>query len=140
MQLPIKIIIIVAIAVMALAALSAFFFQSSGSSLTRTQAERIFNTQCTTYGQRQCDWSVTYEPQFQNYLDACRVLHGQEREAFSCLYVLCSACKETTNLRCSGLCNICNGHESASVERQTCCSRFSSECSGSDVDCSSACS
>ena len=134
MQLPIKIIIIIIIAVMVLVSLILFFFQSSGSSLTRAQAERIFNTQCTTYSQRQCDWSVTYEPGFQNYLESCRVLYGQEREAFSCLYVLCQSCKQTTDIRCSGLCNICNGHESASVERQTCCSRFSAECTQFQCD------
>ena len=128
MQLPIKIIIIIAVAVMVLVALVAFFFQSSGSSFTRAEAERVFNTMCTTYSQRQCDWSVTYEQEFSTYLDACRTLYGPEREAFSCLYVLCQSCKETTDLRCSGLCNICNGHEFASVERTTCCSRFSAEC------------
>lgn len=134
MQLPVKIIIIIVLAVMVLVALSAFFFQSSGSSLTHAQAERIFNTQCTTYTQRQCDWSATYEPGFQQYLDACRVLYGEEREAFSCLYVLCQGCKETTDLRCSGLCHICSGHEAASVERQTCCSRYSVECAQSQCD------
>ncbi len=139
MQIPIKVIIVIAIAVLALTSLSLFFFQSSGTSVTRTQAERIFNTKCAVYSQQDCPWSVTYSADFQEYLDACRVLYGPEREAFSCIYMLCPRCKETSNLRCSGLCNICSGHEYASVERQTCCSRFGAECTGSGVDCVQAC-
>lgn len=134
MQLPIKVIIIIAIAVMVLVALIALFLQSSGGSLTRAEAERIFNTMCTTYNQRQCEWPVTYEAEFANYLNACRTLYGQEREAFSCLYALCQGCKETNDLRCSGLCYICSGHESASVDRQVCCSRFSAECTQFQCD------
>ncbi len=128
--MPIKVIVVAAILILVLVALSSLLLSSSGQSLTKAEAERIFNTQCLAYNQRGCDWPVTYEPEFQRYLSACRVLYGSEREAYSCLYSLCSRCFETHNLRCSGLCNICNGHDYASVERQECCSRFNAECEG----------
>lgn|SRR3989338_7053718 len=139
MQLPLKIIIVVAIAVLAVVVLSSLFLQSSGSSLTKTEAERIFNTQCLTYSQRACSWEVTHEPEFVNYMSACRILHGSYREAYSCLYSLCGLCFESSDIRCGGLCNICSGHDASGVERETCCSRYKGECSGSSVDCSTAC-
>lgn len=139
MELPLKAIVIVAIVVLVFVTLSMFFLRSSGESLTKTEAERIFSTQCLTYGQRGCEWSVTYEPEFQSYLKACRVLHGSYRESFSCLYSLCSRCFESADLKCSGLCKICNGHEYSGVNRQECCSKYQSECSASSVNCERAC-
>ncbi len=139
MQLPLKIIIVVAIVVLALVSLSSFFLQSSGSSLSKTDAERIFNTDCVTYSQRACSWEVTHESEFENYLKACRTLYGAYREAYSCLYSLCNRCFESVDIRCSGLCKICNGHDAASVDRETCCLRYKTECGGSSVDCSSSC-
>ena len=135
MELPIKLIVIIAVVAMVLVVLSTLFLQSSGQSLSKAEAERIFNTQCINYGQRGCQWSVTYEPSFADYLKACRVLHGDQREAYSCLYSLCDRCFETTDLKCSGLCNICNGHDYASVARGECCSAYASQCQGSSVNC-----
>ena len=139
MELPFKVIIVLAIVVLVLVTLMAFFLQSSGSSLSKAEAERIFNADCVAYAQRACNWEVTHEPEFANYLNACRVLYGSYREAYSCLYSLCSRCFESMDLKCSGLCKICNGHNYASVDRGTCCLRYSSECSSSSVDCSAAC-
>ncbi|HIG97292.1 MAG TPA: hypothetical protein HA230_03025 [Candidatus Aenigmarchaeota archaeon] len=139
MQLPIKAIVVMVILVIVLVALSSFLLQSSGGSISGVEAERIFNTKCLAYGKLNCDWKVTYEPDFPDYVKACRILYGQWREAFSCLYTLCNQCYETADLKCSGLCNICKGHENAGVDRQTCCLRYQTECSGSAVDCSKAC-
>lgn len=139
MQLPLKVIVAVAILVTVLIAVSLLLLQSSGASLTRADAEKIFNAQCLAYSQRDCDWTVTYEPAFNRYLEACRVLHGSYREAYSCLYSLCTNCFESRDLRCSGLCKICSGHDYASVEKETCCLRYKTECTGSTVDCSKAC-
>ena len=136
-MLPIKIIVIVALVVLVLVMVSTFFFQSSGSSISKAEAERIFNSDCLTYGQRQCDWEVTHEPEFNNYMKACRVLYGEYREAYSCLYSLCNRCFETNDLKCAGLCKVCSGHDSASVDKETCCLRFKTECGGSAVDCGS---
>lgn len=139
MQLPLKVIVVIAILVIVLLMLSTFFLGSTGESMTRAEAERIFSADCVTYSQRNCDWEVTREPEFQNYLKACRVLYGNYREAYSCLYTLCTRCFETLDLKCSGLCNICNGHDYASVDRETCCARYKGECSSSSFDCSTAC-
>ena len=135
MQLPIKLIVVIAIVAMVLVVLSSLFLSSSGQSLTKAEAERIFNTQCITYGQRSCNWQVTYEADFQNYLKACRTIYGEQREAFSCLYSLCDRCFESSDLKCSGLCNICNGHDYASIARGECCSRYQGECASSSVNC-----
>lgn len=139
MQLPIKLIVIVAILTLVLVTLSAFFLQSTGSSLSKTEAERIFSTDCLTYSQRGCDWQVTHEPEFGNYMKACRILYGSYREAYSCLYSMCSRCFESSDLKCSGLCKVCNGHDAASVDRETCCLRYKTECGSSSVDCSASC-
>ena len=139
MQLPIKIIVIVALLALVLVVLSSFFLKSSGESLSKAEAERIFNTDCLTYSQRGCDWQVTHEPEFANYLRACRVLYGAYREAYSCLNSLCTRCFESTDLKCSGLCKVCNGHDYASVDREACCLKYDTECIGSNVDCSGAC-
>lgn len=139
MELPLKAVIVVVILALVLVSVSLFFLQSSGQSLTKAEAERIFSTQCLTYGQRACEWAVTYEPQFQEYLKACRVLYGSYRESFSCLYSLCSRCFESADLKCSGLCHLCNGHEYSGVSRQECCSRYANECSASSVKCERAC-
>ena len=139
MQLPTKIIVIVALVVLTLVMISTFFFRSSGISISKAEAERIFNSDCLTYAQRSCDWEVTHEPEFNNYLKACRTLYGEYREAYSCLYSLCSRCFETTDLKCGGLCKVCNGHDASGVDRETCCLNYNTECGGSSVDCSSAC-
>src|SRR5687768_17384322 len=131
MDLPVKTIAIVVILALVLVVLVTFLFQSSGTSLNKADAERIFSSQCQTYVQRGCSWDVTYESGFDNYLSACRTLYGEERESYSCLYTLCKGCFETNDLRCSSLCNICNGHEDASVDRKTCCTRFNAQCGSS---------
>lgn len=139
MQLPIKAIVVVAVLALVLVTLSSFLLQSSGGSISDADARRVFDTKCLAYGKLNCDWTITYEADFTDYMKACRRLYGQWREAFSCLYTLCDRCFQTADLKCSGLCNICNGHDYASVDRGTCCLRYQTECSGSAVDCSKAC-
>jgi hypothetical protein len=136
MEIPTNAIIIIVIAAIALAVIMAFLFQSSGGSMDRAQAERVFGTQCVAYAQQACDWSITYRPDFAEYMKACRTLYGEYRDSYSCMYTLCNSCYETDDLKCAGLCNICNGHEAASVDRQSCCSRFEAQCKGTTVDCS----
>lgn len=139
MEIPLKAVVVAAILILVFVSLSTFFLQSSGQSLTKAEAERIFSTSCLTYGQRSCEWRVTYEPEFQNYLKACRVLHGSYRESFSCLYSLCGRCFESADLRCSGLCYTCSGNQYSGVSREECCSSYLGECAGSAVKCDRAC-
>lgn len=135
MELPLKAIVIIAVLVLVLVSLSFFVFNSSGESISRAEAERIFNTNCLAYSQRNCDWSATKEPGFENFLKACRVLYGPEREAFSCMYTYCTRCYETADLKCASTCNICSGHTSAAIDTKTCCAKYQAECSGSKFNC-----
>lgn len=139
MELPLKVIVVAAILILVLVVVSSFFLQSTGESMTKAEAERVFSSRCLTYGQRSCEWAVAYEPEFQDYLKACRILYGSYRESFSCLYSLCSRCFESADLKCSGLCYVCNGHEYSGVSREECCSKYRSECAGSAVKCDRAC-
>lgn len=139
MELPTKVIIIVAIVVLTLVAITTFFLQSTGETLSRADAERVFATQCQIYSQQACSWDVTYRPEFQQYMRACRTLYGTHRDSYSCLYTLCQKCFETADVKCAGLCKICEGHEAASVDRKTCCSRYASGCRGTTVDCTATC-
>jgi hypothetical protein len=134
MEMPMKLIVLLIIAVAVLSALMFFFMQSSGASMSKADAERTFSTMCLTYSQQGCEWAVTYEPAFEKYLSACRALYGQERDSYSCLYVLCERCFETADVKCGGLCHICEGHAAASIDRQTCCQRFSAQCRDQQCD------
>lgn len=136
MEMPSNTVVIVLILALVLAALGAFLLQSSSTSFSQSDAQRIFASQCQNYVQQGCEWDVTYRNDFSNYLNACKSLFGQERDSYSCLYTLCKGCFQTSDLKCAGLCSICNGHEQASVDRKTCCSRFSLQCGSSGVDCS----
>ena len=135
MEMPLKIIVIAALAVIILAALMTFFLRSSGGAMNDADAHRVFDTQCAAYKQQACSWDVTYGADFSAYLAACRHIYGQERDSYSCLYTLCQQCYETDNLKCAGLCNICNGHESASVDRVSCCNTYKAQCSDSCSAC-----
>ncbi len=139
MDLPIKTIVILAIVVLVLVTLSMFFTSSTGGSLSRAEAERIFNTKCVAYVQQGCDWSVTKTSEFADYMRACRVLYGDYREAYSCLYSFCQGCFESYDLRCANLCHTCAGHEAAGIDRTSCCTRYSAQCAGSSFDCSETC-
>ena len=134
MELPIKTITIVVILALLLVIVTTFLFQSSGTSLTKAEAERIFSAQCQSYVQQGCEWDSTYAPDFSKYLNACRTLYGQERDSYSCLYTLCKGCFETNDIKCAGLCSICNGHQDVSIDRKTCCARFNAQC-GTSLDC-----
>ncbi len=139
MNLPIKVIVIVAVVVMVLVTLSMFFMTSTGGSLSKVEAERIFNTHCVAYVQQECDWDVTRQPEFSDYMRACKILYGDYREAYSCLYTFCQGCFETRDLRCANLCHVCSGHDALGIERNACCSRYTAQCANSDFDCSNTC-
>ena len=133
--MPMKVIVIAAVAVIVLSVLLTFFLRSTGGAMSDADAQRVFNTQCAAYKQQGCSWDVTYSDGFSAYLGACRQIYGEQRDSYSCLYSLCQQCYETNDLKCAGLCNICSGHEAASVARATCCSAYSAQCSTSDLNC-----
>jgi len=132
MELPMKMIVVVIVIVLVLVVLSTFLLGQTGVQITKAEAERIFNAQCQIYSQRNCEWDVTRNPEFPKYVEACRVLYGPERDSFSCLYVLCNACKDTQNfqIKCAGICNACKGNQQIGISTETCCSEFTGQCTG----------
>ena len=141
MNLPLKTIVIIVIVALVLVIISIFFLGSSGESVTRAQAENTFNTMCASYSQRDCEWKVTYEDGFQNYLAACRFLYGNHKDSYSCIHIHCALCNEATEpqLKCASLCNICAGHDAVGIEREACCTRYNAQCFDSGFDCTETC-
>ncbi len=131
-ELPMKIIVIVVIIVLVLIVLSTFLLGQTSGQISKAEAERIFSSQCQIYSQSDCEWDVTRNSDFPRYVEACRVLYGPERDSFSCLYVLCTACKDTQNfqIKCAGICNACKGNDEIGISTETCCSEFTSQCTG----------
>ncbi|MBI4162508.1 MAG: hypothetical protein HY513_02400 [Candidatus Aenigmarchaeota archaeon] len=131
-ELPMKIIVIVVIVVLVLVILSTFLLGQAGSQISKADAERIFASQCQVYSQNNCEWAVTRNSDFNKYVEACRVLYGPERDSFSCLYVLCNACKDTQNsqIKCAGICNACKGNDETGINTEPCCAEFTAQCTG----------
>jgi type II secretory pathway pseudopilin PulG len=132
MQLPLKLIVVVVIVVLILLVVSSFLISQSSQQLTQAEANRIFNTQCQQYASSGCEWDVTRGADFPQYLNACETLYGQERDSFSCLYSLCQACKEIeiNQVKCAGMCNICEASDGIGIDPETCCSEFTAQCNG----------
>jgi len=123
-------IVILILALLVLGAVMYFIFSQAAGGMTQAEANRIFYGKCQEYKSRNCDWSVTYDKDFDKFVDACRFLFGAQRDAFSCLYSMCQDCKELelSDIKCAGMCKICEGHDYASIKFRDCCSRFKSEC------------
>lgn len=125
-------VVVVAVVALVLIVLSSFFVLQTGPQVTKAEANRIFASWCQNYAERECPWSVTREEGFDEYLEACRVLHGKEREATSCLYSFCAGCKEISlkDLHCDGLCNVCKANAAAGVGTEVCLAQYDSQCEG----------
>lgn len=128
-----KAIIVLTIVVLVLVIVASFFVLQTGPQVSRADANRVFAAQCQNYAQRGCSWDVTHEPQFSAYLDACRAVHGAEREASTCLYALCDGCKQfaLSQARCDGLCNLCKGNAAAGIDATSCVAQYEAQCAGS---------
>ncbi|HLD85800.1 MAG TPA: hypothetical protein VI968_04545 [archaeon] len=131
-SLPIKVIVVVILVVLILSVLAAFFLLQSGQQVSEADAQRIFNAECQDYAAQSCSWDVTRSPSFGAYLQACKRLYGQEREAFSCLYAMCQPCKEfnVPQTKCAGLCKACQANADIGISVTSCCSEFTSQCTG----------
>ena len=129
-SLPIKIVVIVIMAILILSVIAAFFILQSGQQISEADAQRVFNANCQNYAKQSCSWDVTRDPSFSIYLQACKPLYGQEREAFSCLYAMCQPCKEfnVPQTKCAGLCKACQANSDIGISSTACCSEFSSQC------------
>ena len=140
MELSVRTIVVATIVVVVLVTLSFFINIESSEQITRSNANQVFNSLCQSYKNMQCDWAVTREDKFNDFMQACRVLYGNEREAYSCLYTYCQACKtdESADLKCASACEQCRADSSISV-RSTCCQQFAASCANSVVKCQDAC-
>lgn len=136
-MLAVKTIVLMTITILVLVVLAYFITIQAGSQTSTADANRVFSTKCQEYRSKDCSWAVTAEADFNDFMNACRFLYGNEREAFSCLYVFCPACKDesigTANLenglRCASICNQCAGDSDLNL-RTTCCQQLASQCTG----------
>lgn len=131
MELSFKTMIVSALAVLVLISFIFFFSSQSGEQLTQAQANRIFYDLCSDYRESNCDWTVTYEERYSDYMNACRVLFQQEAGRYSCLYRFC--CEQTKNVLCSGLCHACEANDEIKTSTAVCCTRYRAECG--DIEC-----
>ncbi len=146
MELSIKTVITITLIIMVLVILSFFITSQSSAQVARSDVNRVFSTKCQEYNLKECDWTVTKEKDFEEFLSACRSLYGSESESYSCLYLRCPACSKAeinkgqfdTQLRCASLCEQCEGDEKLGV-KSTCCQQFASQCSESIVRCAGTC-
>lgn len=124
-------IVILILAAVVLAAILYFIFFQAASEMTQAEANSIFYGKCSDYRARKCDWAVTYEEDFGRFVQACRHLFGTFRDSYSCLYSMCPDCKELNlgDVKCSGLCRLCEGNHYASIKTKDCCLRYKNECS-----------
>ncbi|MCX6816095.1 MAG: hypothetical protein NT120_04555 [Candidatus Aenigmarchaeota archaeon] len=135
MELSFRVIITSAIVILVLVVMTFFIGTNSGEQITKANANSVFNSLCQNYKSKQCDWSVTRETTFSDFLKACRVLYGDGKESYSCLYNYCPACKiqGSTNLVCSSICERCRADSSIGT-RTMCCQQYSGQCTGTTCD------
>jgi len=129
-------VVILIIAIVLLGTMVYFIMFQTTSSMSQADADRIFYGQCGEYRTYDCAWSVTRMQGFDDFLKACRFLFGPEREDFSCLYAMCQSCKELdlVDVKCEGMCRICDGHDYASIQYKDCCANYKSTCGfGCDI-------
>ncbi len=115
MELTTRALVIILVMVMLVVALASFFMFQSGAQISKADASRIFQARCADYEKRGCAWDVTYEKDFEQFVTACKIVNGEEREAFSCLYSLCTQCKsfELEKIQCAEFCSRIDGLKKA---------------------------
>lgn len=98
--------VVILVMIMLAVALSSFFIFQSGTEISKADAQRVFGESCIEYEKKQCSWDVTEQQGFGKFVESCKVLFGQEREALTCLYSLCGRCKsfELEDLHCRSVC------------------------------------
>jgi hypothetical protein len=137
MELPLRSIIAMVIVALVLVVVSFFVTTSSGPQLQQGDAQRVFSTVCQQYSQQKCEWSVTKQVAFGEFMDACRTLYGDYRDKFSCLYSLCQACKEfeptQQDVACAAISESCEANQKLGLSTATCCTNFRGTCSTSSV-------
>ena len=129
--LPIKAIVILILAILLLFIITSFILSESLEQMSKAEAIETFTQSCNNYKQLGCEWELTKQPEFQTFLQACRIVYGDYHTEYSCLYKFC--CMETTDIECSAKCNICIGNKKVGLDIQNCCLDYNSKCT---EDCS----
>jgi hypothetical protein len=118
--------------------LSAFLTTQSGIQIGKTDANRIFTTKCLDYNEKySCEFQeVQRDPDFADFVNSCKTIYGQEREANSCLHSFCNSCDDgrlnKENLAdstvCESICESCIGSMriGAYSHRSICCAQYKS--------------
>jgi hypothetical protein len=134
MDLPMNVLVVLALVVLVLIVLSAFFFGQSGQQMTEAEANKIFNLNCENYRNANCQWRVTRSDSFGEFLQACHVLYGPNQHEFSCLYDFC--CGFSGDVSCQGFCSLCRGNKYAGLPADSinnCLDVYSNKCEGTCV-------
>ena len=120
-ELAISTIVILASGIMVLVVVLSFLMSSSGSSLSRTEATKIFGNQCNLYKDAKCDWNFAKSrPDFSKFAAACKLLYGDDMNDYICFFGIC--CQECTTLECN--CEaLCKGCAAMPIKTQ-CCTNY----------------
>lgn len=102
-SLPISAIVIFALALIVLLAVSTFFMTTGGKSMSKIEAQQIFEEQCPRY---KCTYSENNFNPSKEFLEACKILYGiEEKEKIKCLW-FCNCGLEADI--CKVECIVCN--------------------------------
>jgi len=131
MELPINVLVIIALVVLVLIVLSALFFSQSSQKMTEAEANKIFNLNCENYRNANCQWRVTRDDSFGEFMQACQILYGSNQREFSCLYDFC--CGFSGDAACQGFCSLCRGNKYAGLPQASiddCLNVYDNKCEG----------
>ncbi len=126
MELPIKIIIIISLSAITLGFLLQYFTTNIGAEQTKLEAEQLFNVKCSEYQSKGCDWDLTFAPDFQDYIIACKTAYGDDGK-FTCFFTKCCN-PSATNLECEAKCRICQGMSFSKIPIGECCTQYRDNC------------
>ena len=139
--MPTNMVVVIAVAVLLVAVVASFFLLQSSGGISKTQAQNLFNIQCQEYGKESCTWNVTDRADFQQFVNSCKILYGQDKEALTCLYSICSQCKrfDINNYRCDYLCSGIRGQRDLGNSVDEACSTYKADAQCGTIKCG-ACS
>ena len=78
MEIANRTLVIMLVLVMLVVVLTSFFLFQSGSQISKADATRIFQQSCDQFAKRGCSWDVTYDQDFDKFVQACKIVNGEE--------------------------------------------------------------
>ncbi len=132
MDLPVKAVVLIVIAVLLLVSLGSFFIFRTGQSAGEVDARKTFGDMCLSFDSRGCPWNVTEDANFGNFINACKIIYGQDKEAFTCLYSFCDSCKkfDPAFSACAGRCTQLQGQSKVGIDIGAGCTLYKADCTG----------